>query len=52
VTLSDEEYDEILKAEAPILDPAAGWSPRSGEIIKVMKEYLLETGSPISRFLQ
>ena len=52
VTLSDEEYDEILKAAAPILDLAAARSPRSAEIIKLMKEYLLETGSPISRFLQ
>ncbi len=52
VTLSDEEYDEILKAAAPILDLAAGRSPRSAEIIKLMKEYLLEKGSPMSRFLQ
>ena len=52
VTLPDEEYDEILKAAAPILDLAAGRSPRSAAIIKLMKEYLLEKGSPMSRFLQ
>ncbi len=52
VTLSDQEYDKILKAAAPILDVAAGRSPRSAEIIKLMKEYLLEKGSPMSRFLQ
>jgi len=52
VTLPDQEYDEILKAAAPILDLAAERSPRSAEIIKLMKEYLLEKGSPMSRFLQ
>ncbi len=52
VTLSDEEYAKILKAAAPILDLAAERSPRSAEIIKLMKEYLLEKGSPMSRFLQ
>ena len=52
VTLPDEEYAKILKAAAPILDLAAGRSPRSAEIIKLMKEYLLEKGSPMNRYLQ
>ncbi len=52
VTLPDEEYAKILKAAAPILDLAAERSPGSAEIIKLMKEYLLEKGSPMSRFLQ
>jgi TRAP-type C4-dicarboxylate transport system substrate-binding protein len=52
VTLPDQEYAKILKAAAPILDLAAGRSLRSAEIINLMKEYLLEKGSPMSRFLQ
>ena len=52
VTLPDEEYAKILKAAAPILDLAAGRSARSAEIIKLMKEYLLEKGSPMNRYLQ
>ena len=52
VTLPDEEYAKILKAAAPILDLAAGRSSRSAQIIKLMKEYLLEKGSPMNRYLQ
>ena len=45
VTLPDEEYRKILEAAAPILDTAAARSPRSAEIIRLMKEYLAEKGT-------
>lgn len=45
VTLPDEEYRKILAAAAPILDTAAARSPRSEEIIRLMREYLAEKGT-------
>ncbi len=51
VNLSDAEYAGILQAAAPLLDTAASRSPRSEEIIVLMREYLAEKGSPISSFL-
>ena len=45
VTLPDEEYRKILEAAAPILDTAAARSPRSEEIIRLMREYLAEKGT-------
>ncbi len=50
VNLPDEEYVGILQAAAPLLDTAASRSPRSQEIIALMREYLTEKGSPISSF--
>lgn len=47
VNLPDEEYAKILKAAAPILDKAASRSPRSKQIIEIMKGYLKEKGSPM-----
>ncbi len=44
VTLPDEEYAKILEAAAPILDQTAARSPRSKEIIRLMREYLAEKG--------
>ncbi len=44
VNLPDEEYAKILEAAAPILDQTAARSPRSKEIIRLMREYLAEKG--------
>ncbi|MCZ6877007.1 MAG: TRAP transporter substrate-binding protein DctP [Acidobacteria bacterium] len=44
VTLPDEEYAKIMEAAAPILDQTAARSPRSKEIIRLMREYLAEKG--------
>jgi len=50
IDLPEEEYNKILKAAAPILDLAAERSPRSAQLIQLMKEYLEEKGSPIVSF--
>ena len=50
VNLPDEEYLGILRAAAPLLDKAASRSPKSKEIIALMREYLIEKGNPIGSF--
>ncbi|MEE8349158.1 MAG: TRAP transporter substrate-binding protein DctP [Acidobacteriota bacterium] len=50
VNLPDEEYAGILQAAAPLLATAAARSPKSAEIIALMREYLTEKGSPITSF--
>ena len=47
VNLPDEEYAKILRAAPPILDQAASRSPRSEQIIEIMKGYLKQKGSPM-----
>jgi len=50
VNLPDGEYNRILQAAVPLLDTASSRSPRSKEIIDLMREYLIEKGSPINSF--